>query len=187
MTFVYICIIILTLLFFVTVFLKATLHLKYEIVGIDTLTSYLNISILNFDIFKKVNSDTLANILTVYIRNNKKKEKDIDIDIQDTKKIFNMLINEIAKEKISLHVQVGVKDSILPIYIVPTLSTAFSMYLVNNIKKKYIKNIKYNILPNYFHTYILIDAIIKFNLLAFIKVFYLKKKYKEGKNGKSSN
>ncbi len=184
---IYVCIIILNILLILSIFIKITMHFRYEIIGVNIIKSYISITIFRFTIYRKQNKNSICNILSAYINNNRKKEKKINAEVQDAKDIFRQIIKQITKEKININIKLGLENSILPIYLIPTLSTIFSLYLVNNIKEKYVKNIHYNIYPEYFHTYILIDAVIKFRLLALIKVFYLKNKYKEEKNGKSSN
>lgn len=115
------------------------------------------------------------------------KEKKFDLQISDTPVIISKIIQHISKEKIDVDICFGIRNSILPIYIIPILSTIISTYLSNNIKSKYMKNIKYAIHPQYYNTYILVDVIIKFKLLTLVKMWHFKNKYKEEKNGKSSN
>lgn len=180
----YICVIILSVLLILFFLIKAKLEFKYIIMGIDNVISELKISILNIYVYdKKVNKKT-TDVISSYLNNKliktNTKQKKIDIRLVE-------LLKQLLKEKILLKVSLGIKDSIIPIYLIPTLSTIFSFYLLNNFKEKYIKNLHYRISPDYFHTYILIDAKITFTLFSLIKVLKLKNKYKEEKDGKSPN
>lgn len=184
---IYIFVIVLNVFLISIIFIKTNLKFRYEITDTGIIKSYINISVLRFNVYEKNSESSINNIISIYINNNRKKEEKINLEVKDTKDTFKQIIREISKEKVQLDIFFGIKESIMPIYVIPTFSTIFSIYLVNNIKEKYIKNIQYNIFPDYIRTYILININIKFDILSLIKVLYLKNKYKEEKNGKSSN
>ena len=181
----YACIIILSVLLILSIFTKAQFHFRYEIVGIDMIKSYIHLSIFNIRIYDKEVKKTVNSFIVEYINNlaNKKNTE----DKQMSKTILKHILKELSKEKINISAELGIKDSILPSLILPTLSTIFSSYVMCNVKPKYIKNIHYTISSSCTHTYILINISIKFRLIILIKVFRLKNKYKEEKYGKSSN
>lgn len=182
MVWIYIAIVIL----FLIIFLKATLHFRYEIVSLDVVKSYICISILNFKVYENKSENSIYEIIEKSIKSKEKKKK-VGKEVNDTKMTFQEIAKHVAKEKINLTVSVGLANSIVTVYLVPILATVISMYLANNVKQKYIKNIEYNIYPQYLRTYILVDAKIKTRVLVLIKVFFLKNKYKGEKNGKSSD
>lgn len=181
---IYMCIILLSILLSLFILIKVRLEFKYVIMGIDTTLSELKIYILNICVYRKNTQKKTMDIISSYINNkiNKSNTKNQKISIQ----LVN-LIKELIKGFLHLNITFGIKDSIIPIYIIPSLATMLSIYTSTNFKQKYIKNLHYNITPDYYHTYILINGKITFNLLTLIKVLKQKNNYKEEKHGKSSN
>lgn len=185
MSILYTCIIILSVLLILSIFTKAQFYFRYEIIDMDIIKSYIHLSIFNIRIYEKEIKKTVNSFIVEYI-NSLMYKKNAE-DKESSKTILKHILKELSKEKVNISAELGIKDSILPSFILPTLSTIFSSYILCNVKQKYIKNIHYTINSSCTHTYILINISIKFKLIILIKVFRLKNKYKEEKYGKSSN